>query len=262
MKSKLDCPIETPGSTIVNALEMNLNSPQIELALVDSINEIVNALAAQLVNTVLQGGLKAVSGAGPSDSTAYIQEIQNEANQSSLGGAKDYFTSSFEAYFSDTVEYKSYKDRAVTTVSDVKGVYISASKCYEEKIIDSKMKLTPLQVSVANGKMAQINVAVINNVEPLLSQVRASQEDASAKYKVLTDLRAETSRAQSAAELKVPADRFTAMIGTNSLVNRKDVTDAQSELERVESRVSPMRQDAQKELQQCQSFPLGFTTAN
>lgn len=53
---------ETPGSVIEQTLIPNLNSPLHQLELADSINEIVGALASQLVSKVLGGGgLRGVS---------------------------------------------------------------------------------------------------------------------------------------------------------------------------------------------------------
>jgi hypothetical protein len=57
-----NCPIRTPGALVENALGITATSPLRQLELADSVNEIVGALAGQLVNQVFgSGGLTGLS---------------------------------------------------------------------------------------------------------------------------------------------------------------------------------------------------------
>ena len=83
LKSKNECPVNTPGSVIQESLQNNLNGPLRELEIADEINEIVNALFAQLVTQVLQKGLSGVSSKDASGSSyldSTIKDVQAEGN--------------------------------------------------------------------------------------------------------------------------------------------------------------------------------------
>lgn len=56
-----DCEITTPGAVIESQLENVLGSGIRQLELADEINEIIEALIAQLLNQVITGGLRAIS---------------------------------------------------------------------------------------------------------------------------------------------------------------------------------------------------------
>lgn len=73
-------PVRTPGSVIESQLEQNLGSGVRQLELADSINEIVGALAGQLVNQVLgPGGLLGTSQYSSGGGSSYV----NQATQAS-----------------------------------------------------------------------------------------------------------------------------------------------------------------------------------
>lgn len=71
----VECPILTPGSVIENALLGTTDSPLRQLELADSINEIVGALASQLVSQVLGGtGLLGTSRPSSGGGRSYLQQ--------------------------------------------------------------------------------------------------------------------------------------------------------------------------------------------
>lgn len=98
-KGCLNRATQTPGSVIEQTLIPSLNSPLHQLELADSINEIVGALASQLVSKVLGGGgLRGVSqptqGGGNSflnqatDSSQYSNESMSTGFAQTLASAK------------------------------------------------------------------------------------------------------------------------------------------------------------------------------
>ncbi len=83
--SSIDCPISTPGSVIENALIQNLDSPLRELQLADSINEIVGALASQLVSQVLGGtGLLGTSQPSTGGGRSYLEQVAGQGTPATL----------------------------------------------------------------------------------------------------------------------------------------------------------------------------------
>ncbi len=82
-----DYAIKTPGSVIEQTLIPNLNSPLHQLEIADSINEIVGALAQQLVSKVLGGGgLGGVSQPTQGGGRSYLDQStdSSQTNSSSL----------------------------------------------------------------------------------------------------------------------------------------------------------------------------------
>lgn len=90
----LEHEIQTPGSVIEGTLIPNINSPLHQLELADSINEIIGALAQQLVSKVIGGGgLRGVSrpsqGGGASALSQATDASQYSGNVNSLRGGFD-----------------------------------------------------------------------------------------------------------------------------------------------------------------------------
>ncbi len=250
-----DCPINTPGSVIVSSLETTINSPQLELALVDSINEIVSALAAQLVTRTLQGGLRALSGGGPSDSTAYINQVVQEGNTATdqVTDMKNNFIKSVEKYISDTLQYKTNKDQSLNLILDVKNKYDDAKKCYDDKIAGPP-PLQGAQLSIAENKKTEIDSALRTNVTPVATKLLAEAKEADTRYVTLTTLRDEANAAKTVNELNAPTQKFALMLQNQSLTDAADIVNSQQELGEVRSSTSDMNRDAERKVQECQIF--------
>lgn len=251
-KSVNDCPIETPGSLIVSSLETSANGPLHELELVDSINEIVNALAAQLINTILQGGLSAISGTGPSDSTAYINQVQAESNAQGaqqIQTSKDSLLQNIQIYITNAVEYRTNRVLTLNKITEVKDRYDQAKACYETK------KLTyPANTSVFQSQINLINATEANfGLQGLFEKFAGLAADADTKYKTLSDLRDQTNLAKTADELNVPSQKFSLMTQAQNLVTAKDISDARQDLESTSSQTAPMKTDADQKFAQCQA---------
>ncbi len=259
-KSANDCPIKTPGTVIVSSLEDNVNGPLHELQLADELNEIVNALFAQLVTQVLTKGLSSVSGSGPSDSSSYVNQIQNEANASNasqLDSIRNEFIQSVQTYVTNTTQYKSYKDQSLNLILDVKNSYESAKACYSAKITASTTPLTPSQVSQAQSKIAEITSIENTTVAPAAATILYGATDADHKLKTLTGFQDQARAAKTVNDLNAASQQYTQMVRDGSLVKANDIVAAQEELDQIRQNVAPMKQDALRKSQECQVFPVG-----
>lgn len=84
----LGCRIRTPGSMVENALGIGVTSPFRQLELADSVNEIVGALASQLVTQVIGGsGLSGVSRPASGGGPSFINRAGSGAEYQALGSS-------------------------------------------------------------------------------------------------------------------------------------------------------------------------------
>lgn len=245
LKSVNSCPIETPGSLVVDSLRENIAGPLRELGLVDSINEIVGALAAQLVNTVLQGGLTAISGASASDTTAYINQIQAEADTEHAAAVKSDFVRSVERFVGDAFEYKKNKDKSVQIMVDVKETYERARACYVQKS-------TTAYSGAYQSKISEIDSKINSTVVPLINVLKFGSDKALNKFADIANLRDEAQTAKTIAEIDVPTKKFTRMLQNNELITSNDVQESKREIDQTTATAQPLKRDADMNLAQCQ----------
>jgi hypothetical protein len=86
-----DCNIDeetvTPGSVIAGKLNKAINSPETQLELANSINQIVNALVVQMVSQVfssINGGLRGLSKTNASNPKSLLKKIQESTTETSV----------------------------------------------------------------------------------------------------------------------------------------------------------------------------------
>jgi len=257
IKSINDCPVQTPGSVIVSSLEANVNGPLHELQLADELNEIVNALFAQLATQILSKGLGTVSGSGPSDSSSYINQIQAEANGGSfrVDQIRDDLLRNLETYLDNTFKYKYNKDTSLNIILDVKNSYETAKTCYSGKIWGSEPPLTSSQVSLAQNKISEIEYAININVAPLASRLLNEAQEADLRYSKLKDIETRSKAAKTVNDLNTPSQEYGQMLQNRTLTTASDVVNSERETEETREKVAPLKQDAERKLQACQLFP-------
>jgi hypothetical protein len=249
VRSVSDCPIETPGSLIASTLGENANGPLHELQLVDSINQVVNALAAQMINTILQGGLRAISGSGPSDSTAYINRVSAEARAGTpeqLTTVRNGFIQNVETYIQNALQFKLNKDQSLSTMLDVKASYDKARDCYTARLGSGGSS------SLFQSKIDQIDQKVASDVTPLSTQLFNEDTIAADRYKTLASLRDQANAAQTVNDLNGPSQAYSKMLQDQSLVTPKDVVDSKQQLDSVTSTAKTLKDDATRKYQECQ----------
>jgi hypothetical protein len=255
--------VQTPGSVIEESLVQHVGGPVRELELVDSINEIVNALAAQLITQVLQKGLRSVSGSGPSDSSAYLREIQaeaNGANNTQLAKVREDFLKNVTTYIKNALLIKTNKDQAWNLFSNLTQSYDRVKACYQAKIDGGS--LTEYHKTVANAKIAEINNKISTDVSPKLNLLLYSKQSADAQYTKLTEMETKANTAKTANDVNAVSVEFSQMLQSQSLPSAKDIGDSQTELEdaKVIAGVpdGTLTKDASQKYNECVSFPYTY----
>ncbi len=235
LKSKLDCPIQTPGSIIEGSLQNNLNGPLRELELADEFNEIVNALFAQLVTQVLQKGLGAVSSKG-SDGKSYldstIKDLNNE-NNPQVQNIKTELNKNLATAKKNILEYKQYTDESLAIMLDIKNNYDAAKACYQAKI-DANKNNNDLR-SNSTVQQAKNAIAQIDSI-----------------LKTIQDIEAKVAAAKTANDLRSPTEDFSGIIQAGGISNAADVIKAKDDLETIKKDSVELKQDALRHLQTCQ----------
>jgi hypothetical protein len=128
-----NCNTETPGSVINGQLEKSLGSGIDQLNLANSINEIVDALLAQLVNQVLQTGLGTVSSKPSGLTQSYIQQLSDEANATSTYSQDaQSIRDGFNGKVSNAQKVVDYAQQAVGAFNTPIVDYGYAQKCYQD----------------------------------------------------------------------------------------------------------------------------------
>lgn len=143
--------VQTPGSVIEQTLIPNLNSPLHQLELADSFNEIVGALATQLVSKVLGGG-----------GLAGVSQPSQGGGRSTLSSATDasqYSTSSLGTGFAQTLT------TTITRISQYKANLVSlkgaAERAKSACTSNSSVMTDPIESTITR---ATIGVAEANDV--------------------------------------------------------------------------------------------------
>jgi hypothetical protein len=258
-KTIQDCPIQTPGSVIESQLQNSLGGPLRELELADEINEVVNALFAQLVNTVLQKGLGAVSGSGPGDSTSYISQIQAEAQAANNTGnvveMRASMLSSMDTYVQNTTQYKANKDASLRAVIDAQHGYEAVQACYATKIESTNPELREADKNEARERIGNIESLIVSKVAPIAAKQKSGADEAAARLKTLTDIRAAVNVAQTINDLNKPSQEYSLLAQQQRLTNAKDIVDSSQEVEDVSAQTSVMIEEAGRMMNDCELFP-------
>lgn len=189
--------IKTPGSVIESTLGITATSPLRQLELADSINEIVGALATQLVGQMLGGnGLSGVSqpsaGGGTSSLTRATDPSQYLANGSSLATA---FIQTVATAQSDTSTYQSNWQKIQT----------AAQQC------NNGETLAETTLTTANAALAKAATAT------------------SALTSISAKITAAQSSTNSASSLNTISSEYQSLISSGTLLSYQDISNAQTQ---------------------------------
>lgn len=247
-----ECPIKTPGTVIESALNNHLGGPLRELELADEINEVVNALFAQLVTQVLQNGLTSVSqknnGSSYLDQT--ISELKQESNPQ-VASIKAELLKNIDTYKNNTSEYKRNRDDALNIMLDIKNNYEAAKSCYQTKI----NLATAGDQQRAQARINEIDSIINTQVSPRSSSLLSSAQDADYRMTTLQDIQTKANAAITLNDLNEPSQKYAGLIQSNSLTTAIDIQKSRDDLEQVRSTSAGLKQDAVRKMQQCQLFP-------
>jgi hypothetical protein len=263
------CTTKTPGSVIEGQLQNSLGGPLRELELADEINEIVNALFAQLVTQVLQKGLSGVSGSGSGDNSSYINQIQKEANDSKINDQllpiKTELLKNIETYIQNTVQFRDWKNKSFDLFSNVTKTYESAKACYATKMADPNLQLSITQKTAAQGMIDYIS-GIQNEIRPeigkSISQKTTELLDkaklADDRLNKLNEIKTKANSATTVNEINEPSRLYGEMLQNQSLTSAKDIVEAQQEYDTLINFANPFQQDANRRVQECGIFPTNI----
>jgi hypothetical protein len=253
------CTTQTPGSVISSSLENVLGSPVRELELADEINEIVNALFAQMVQRVLIGGLRGATGKGPSDPNALINQISQEksaANNEQLTGIRAGILSNVDIYLGKEQTYRDSKQQSLDIVLKTKKAYEGASACFTTKI--AALGNTPVMVSRKNEGLDQIRIiehVVASRVVATSSKLLTDVTAADTRINRLNSIKQSATIAQTVNDLITSTADMQVLAGGTELHNEREVAAAKIEIDATHDQFDSLYTDANRRLQACQVYP-------
>lgn len=171
----LDYEIQTPGSVIENTLIPQLNSPLHQLELADSINEIVGALAQQLVSQVVGGtGLRGTSqpsqGGGSSALSQATSASQYDAVSATLSAG---FIQSVTSTRTQVATYKANWQKIRDAASRARSVCSTSDTRSEIDDIIARADAAIAKATSADASLASI-IATANSATNAAGGNRAS----------------------------------------------------------------------------------------
>lgn len=244
-QSSSNCPIQTPGSVIQESLQNSLNGPLRELEIADEINEVVNALFAQLVTQVLQKGLGGVSAKDSSGSSYLdktVKDLKDEANPD-IQKLKTELIKNVDTYKQNTMEFKKNRDATLKILVDIKTNYTSAQACYTAK---------GAGYSLYQYKVKEIDTILTSKVLPKLAQLTTWATDADNRLKTLQDIQDQATAAKTLNDLNSPSQKYADMLQSRSLVTSVDLQQSKDDLRDVEKDSRNLENDAEGEVRACQ----------
>lgn len=259
LKSKNDCPVQTPGSVIQESLQNNLNGPLRELELADEINEVVNALFAQLVTQVLQKGLAGSSAKGPNGSSyldSTIADIKKDGNPQ-VDTIKTELTKNLSTYRNNALEYKRLRDQAFNLVSGLKSTYDSAISCYANKIAGVPTTMRSINIPQAKSEIADINKIIETAIGPKLTALLSQSRNADEVLKTIQDIEREANAAKTLNDLNGPSQKYSQLLSNGSLITAIDILKAKEELDTTsgvttaQDYVDRYKRDADSKVREC-----------
>jgi hypothetical protein len=253
VKTKLDCPVQTPGSVISGSLQNNLNGPLRELEIADEINEIVNALFAQLVTQVLQKGLAGVS-SRDSSGTSYLNQTISDINAESnpqVQGIKNELIKNVDAFKKNVVEYKANREAALEVMLGVRRNYDYALSCFDQKLNDTSNRYASDRQTIERN-IAEINATVISQVSSKATNLLLLLQDAETKLKTLQEIQDRANAARTLNDLNAPSQKYSELLQSRGLTTPQDIQKSKEDLDAVKVEAAPLKADAERKLQICQ----------
>lgn len=250
------CPVKTPGSVIQESLQNNLNGPLRELEIADEINEVVNALFAQLITQVLQKGLSGVSSKDESGSSYLdrtIADTQAEASPQ-VQNIKNELTKNLATYKANATEYRQYRNDALNLMLDVKNTYDSAKACYNAKINSNPPLIKPYNIGVAQSRITDIDNILTSSIALKTVNLLTLAQNADANLKTLQEIEDKANAAQTLNDLNTPSQLYSQLLSSRSLITAVDIQKAKADLEAVRIESAGLKNDANRKVQECQSL--------
>ncbi len=253
-----NCDVYTPGSVIAGVLDANTTGPLQELHLADELNEIVNALFAQMVKQVLTSGLRGLSGSGARDPESYINQLQEQqaATNEQLVGLKDKILKGIEPLIIKETEYKTYKDQSLNKLLQTKTKLDTAKTCFVNKLANIP-DLNSNQTTFAQSKIGEIESVIQIKVSPKSTTLLSELTGQDSLLNSLRKIKADATAAKTVNEIAGAAQQYGSYTSSAGIThNASDIDSAKTERDRILTDMAPVDQQADRFMQQCVIFPV------
>jgi hypothetical protein len=236
------CETQTPGSVINGQLEKSLGSGIDQLNLANSINEIVDALMAQLVNKVLQTGLGAVSSRPSGQTQSYIEQLTaSTTDPASFQNDAQGIQSGFADFIAEARTVKDLRQSAVDAFEVARSDYGFAQRCFES-------------LGVNRGTMGQLD-SIKSELSQLDSAEKPYLDNLATASSTLSDLIKQSNAASeigSVDSLKTASSKLQYLVANRSTL--VDTTGPQSDLDTAKSTAATYDTQATNYLQECRAL--------
>jgi hypothetical protein len=196
------CQNSTPGSTIKTSLDKAMGSSQDSLVQASMLDEIIGALAGQLVNHVLgSGGLAGVS--QPSNGQpSYLTQIEGEAYSSAAaaGGIGGSLSANLAQYITNTTQIQSYASSSIALAENaLPALYNASSTC---------------QSDGDTAVVSQIGIDIASTTA-WISQLQSYYNSATNNLNNLVSLNNKINAATSTADIRSLTQKYNNLISTH-----------------------------------------------
>jgi len=214
------CTNSTPGSTISASLNKALGAPQDSLITADEIDEIIGALASQLINQVLGPGglLGTTQSSGGGGTPSYLTRIEAEAsvaNGEAAGSLGQTFTSQISTAIGYENQVRGYEDSSLQILGVAQNAYSSALlQCQNNSAVTYQ-----INNDTRDGSSGTIN--------SLISQLQIEDDNASTTLTALNNFSQEISTVTSTDDLNTLMQEWNQ--ASSQLPSADNVSAAQGE---------------------------------
>jgi len=251
-----DCQTKTPGSVINSQLEKQLGSGVDQLNLANSINQIVDALLAQLVTQVLHSGLSSASQKPSGITQSYIQQLQSEtASSSQYGLDANNIQSTLSPYLSNAQQIVDLRQQAVDAFENTKNDLNLAKTC----ITDLTANLTVPETAKSLYPIELISGAWLNEINTDINTLTMSettyQTSLTTATTNLTNLQTQIQSASSisnSTDLQNSSNYVQQLTSTQSPLTGDALSSAQNDLSTAKNTTSTYDSTAKRYLNECQ----------
>ncbi len=248
------CKITTPGAIIAEQVNSAVNSPLVSLQNADEINELIGAVAINLVPEILgAGGLLGVSNQSGGKSS-YIDQYAT-ADQLT-GNTKGEAVSQVRRTLQDENDFLAAVQSLSAPVAAAKQNLESLKICYTEKLSASNAPGYRTQVA---GFLADTDTAIETRLAPTERDVSAKIVAANTNIATLNNVIALATNAKSADDLTRVSQIYTDLLLNRSFHTISDTVVAQREQGKIQSQMDALNQDTAGKKAECEALPFQQT---
>jgi len=261
-RSNAFCQTETPGSVIEGQINQILPSGLRQLELADEFNEIINALAVQLIQQAVGGGggLRSASarvGGRPS----LTERLNTVIDSENIRNLRESLTSQINADIENENSFKTSKQASVDQLSSARQALGQLISCYQGKITNGvvgafgRENLTGSEMAIAQGQINLASTTIVSRIEPDKARLLTDIQKASTAIGELSTIKGRVSSASTIQAIQDVSTAYQAISNGGSLHRIDETIEAQGELTRVSGEMATLFQETSRKVEECLNFP-------